>query len=282
MADLTVLSYLQARALLQARKEGASTATISLDLGLTSDQVVLQSDRVILADGQWLSWGWIEKISTNETACFRVEGSQPTKIQQFSNYLNRFYSLLPTVQAPTLLVSGIPMHRIKGTDPLQDTHLKIRSIAPLAGRVLDTCTGLGYTAVAAARTAEQVVTVELDPAVLEIARQNPWSMPLFADSCIQQIVGDVFEVIQDFEAETFSRVVHDPPMFSLAGDLYSGQFYRHLFRVLRCRGRLFHYIGDLDSRSGRNVVRGVARRLEEAGFVRIIRRPAAFGVVAFK
>ncbi len=71
-------------------------------------------------------------------------------------------------------------------------------------------------------------------------------------------------------------------MFSLAGDLYSGEFYRDLYRLLKRRGRLFHYIGDLESRSGRNVVKGVVRRLGEAGFARIVRKPGAFGVVAYK
>ena len=37
-----------------------------------------------------------------------------------------------------------------------------------------------------------------------------------------------------------------------------------------------------ETRSGRNVTRGVMRRLREAGFSRIVRRPRAFGVVAFK
>jgi hypothetical protein len=41
-------------------------------------------------------------------------------------------------------------------------------------------------------------------------------------------------------------------------------------------------VGDLKSRSGRNVVKGVARRLQEAGFSKVVRKPQAFGVVAYK
>jgi predicted methyltransferase len=52
--------------------------------------------------------------------------------------------------------------------------------------------------------------------------------------------------------------------------------------VLKRKGRLFHYIGDLESRSGRNVARGVVRRLQDAGFSRIARKPGAFGVAAYK
>src|SRR5207248_8881845 len=77
-------------------------------------------------------------------------------------------------------------------------------------------------------------------------------------------------------------IFHDPPVFSLAGELYSGVFYQQLFRVLKRGGRLFHYIGNLNSKSSGTVIRGVLRRLQEAGFSRVVQRPEAFGVVAHK
>ena len=40
------------------------------------------------------------------------------------------------------------------------------------------------------------------------------------------------------------------------------------------------YIGDLESTSGRVVAKGAVRRLQEAGFTRVDRRPEAFGLVA--
>jgi predicted methyltransferase len=282
MSSPIVLSCLQVEPLLRAQEVGEPAASTSLDLGLTSATVQLEAGRVVFPDGQWLSWDSVQQIDQSETGCYLVEGNHAVKIQTFSEFLGRAYSLMPTEGAPTLLVSGIPMHRVKGTDPHRDTLSKIRTVAPVTGRVLDTCTGLGYTAIEAAKTADQVVTIELDPAVLEVARLNPWSRALFEHPRIEQVVGDSFEAIQDLEDESFSRIVHDPPMFSLAGELYSGAFYRHLYRVMRPRGRLFHYVGDLNSRSGRNVVKGVARRLQESGFTRIVRRPEAFGVVAYR
>jgi len=85
---------------------------------------------------------------------------------------------MPAVAALTLLVSGIPMHRIEDTNPSHDTQSTIKAIAPVAGYVLDTARDLAYTAIEAARTAQQVVTVELDPTVLQIARLNPRSSAL--------------------------------------------------------------------------------------------------------
>ena len=78
-----------------------------------------------------------------------------------------------------MLIAGFVMHRIKDIDPMQDTLRKIATISPIGGRVLDTATGLGYTAIEAAKTADEVVTIELDPGAQQIARLNPWSQALF-------------------------------------------------------------------------------------------------------
>ena len=277
-----VLSYIQAEGLLQSRLAGQSEVAVSLDLGLTTAEVVVESDGVHFPDGQRLAWQDVEAIVESSRSCFVVQDSTPHKIQVFSEATNRFYSLMPTEGSPTMLVSGIPMHRIKSVDPYRDTLLKVKTVTPVVGSVLDTATGLGYTAIGAAKTADHVITIELDPAALEVARLNPWSQKLFDNSKIAQRVGDSFDEIREFEDRAFDRVIHDPPAFSLAGDLYSGEFYRQLFRVLRSRGRLFHYIGDLDSKLGHSIARGAARRLQEAGFSRVVRRPDAFGLVAYK
>jgi len=88
--------------------------------------------------------------------------------------------------------------------------------------------------------------------------------------------------VEELPDAAFERVIHDPPAFSLAGHVYSRDFYDELHRVLRRRGRLFHYIGNPDSPSGRSVTQGVVRRLKEAGFSRVEPAPRAFGVVASK
>jgi predicted methyltransferase len=280
--SLIVLSRLQVIPLLEARREGSTTAVTSLDLGRTESEVRLEPEGVLFPDGRRLSWAAVEAIREGEPVCFLVRDGAVEKIQFFSEALNRFYSLMATPRAPTMLLSGIPMHRIKEIDPHEDTLRKMRTIAPVTGRVLDTATGLGYTAIAAAKTAVEVVTIELDPTVLEVARRNPWSQELFSRPNIRQLIGDSFEVVPTLEAESFARIFHDPPTFRLAGDLYSGEFYRQLFRVLKRGGRLFHYIGDLESSSGGSVAKGAVKRLQEAGFRRVTRRPEAFGLVGDK
>ncbi len=277
-----VLSHYQAKELLDARAAGKESANVSLDLERSKSEIIFGDAHVILADGQRLQWGRLQEIQENELACFAILEGELARIQAYSEAFSRYYSLMPTESAPTMLISGIPMHRIKDTNPYKDTLSKIKAVAPLGGPLLDTTMGLGYTAVEASRTADHVTTIELDPAVVEICRSNPWSQDLFDNPKITRLIGDTYELILEFDDQSFSRVIHDPPMFSLAGDLYSADFYRELYRVMRPSGRLFHYIGDPKSRSGRNVTRGVVRRLQESGFKRVKPYPQAFGAVAYK
>ena len=280
--ELVVLSHYQANIALEAKRSGLDEITMSLDLGLSSTHLLLSPSGILIGDNVVIKWEDLEIIAKSGSGCFTIEAGSPKVIQHFSELTDRVYTLYPTVGAPTMLISGIPMHRIKDTDPYQDTREKIRAIKPVVGQVLDTATGLGYTAIQAAKSAEHVTTIELDPAVLQICQSNPWSQEMFENSKITQRIGDSFEVVRSMESASFTRVIHDPPAFSLAGDLYSGEFYRELYRVMRNRGQLFHYIGDPESKSGRNITAGVVRRLEQAGFKQVKRAPRAFGVVAVK
>ncbi len=283
-----VLSYMQAEQLLRARDSSKESTQISPDLGLTNVQVELSDQGVRFPSGELLSWSDAELIGDSKRSgrltghCYTLVEGTPREISTYSHDFDRLYSLMPTQGAPTMIISGIPMHRIKGTDPYQDTLEKIRAAAPMTGRVLDTTTGLGYTAIQASRTASEVITIELDPAVIELCRQNRWSRELFDNPRITSLIGDSYEVIRDFKDGEFNRVIHDPPTFSLAGELYSREFYRQVYRVLRRGGRLFHYIGNPDTNLGARVTRGAVRRLREAGFNRVVQQPEAFGVLAFK
>ncbi|GAB4516072.1 MAG: methyltransferase domain-containing protein [Anaerolineae bacterium] len=277
-----ILSHFQAEPLLKAHRNGTHELVISTDLNLTTRSVTLHDTGVELAEGVQVTWAQLQSIAEDENGCFAVEDGDIRKIRTFSEETNRQCSLMPTSGAPTLLLAGFPMHRIKNTDPAKDTRSKIKALGHVSGRVLDTNTGLGYTAIALSEHAAHVTTIELDPGVLEIARQNPWSAKLFDNPRITQIIGDSYEEIAAFEDGAFDALLHDPPTLELAGDLYSGVFYREVYRVLRRGGRLFHYIGDPRSVHGARVTKGVIRRLGEVGFQRVQSRADAFGVAAIK
>ncbi|MCS6906933.1 MAG: methyltransferase domain-containing protein [Anaerolineales bacterium] len=282
LGEPPLLSYVQARSLLEQFRQGKSEAEVSLDLGLSTARVLLRPEGVILPDGQNLDWDCVKQIAESEKVCYRVEQNRPHPIRAMGQHSNWILSLMPTSGAPTLLVNGLPMHRIKDIEPWEDTRRKLRAAGGAQGLVLDTATGLGYTAILAARTAQEVLTVEIEAAVLKIARQNPWSMELFTNPRIRSLLGDSLEVIRKLPDGQFSLILHDPPTFQLAGELYSAEFYRECFRVLRPNGRMFHYVGDPQSKLGAGILRGVTRRLLEAGFRQVIRKPQAFGVLAIK
>ena len=276
-----VLSHYQVAPILQQREFVGLQITFSPDLNISTTEGMITPEGLEIRDAEIFGWEALEKIAAAPNNCFTLVDGIPEKILTFSELTNSSYSLYPTERAPTMLISGIPMHRIKDTNPERDTREKIKAAQPI-GRVLDTATGLGYTAIGAAKVANHVITVELDPAAQEICRQNPWSQDLFANSKIKQRIGDSFDVIETLEDASLNRIIHDPPTFSLAGHLYSADFYAEMYRVLKSEGRAFHYIGDPESKSGRRITAGAIRRLEQVGFTRVKRVPRAFGVVAYK
>lgn len=263
---------------------GASTVSASLDLGRTETELRLADGAVLLPDGQVLPVEALSAPIDNPESVYAALEGELEKVTWFSEETGRVYTLRATRGWPALEISGILMQRIKEVDPKQDAESKVAAVAPVRGRVLETCFGLGYSALHAAREADSVTVFEIDPNVIEMARLNPYSAPIFgAGSNIEVRNADVAEGIRALPDRAFDVVIHDPPTLAVAGDLYATAFYEQLFRVLKPRGRLFHYTGDPGSRYRKQDLPGrVAQRLGEVGFVSVRREPAALGVSARK
>jgi len=254
---------------------------LSLDLGLSETEVTVTNNGVTLGESGTIEYGALERIAEKEDSAYFLSGGS---VFQVALTGRRFYKLVPTEGAPTLEIDGIRMHRTSGTTPDKDAEAKLISLGLDGGRVLDTCTGLGYTAVEAARRgAETVITVELEPAVLRVALMNPWSAPLFDGTVIHKILSDCYTLADALPPSYFDYAVHDPPRHRHAGHLYGLEFHRKMYRLLKPGGRLFHYTGAPRSRyRGVNLRRGVADRLSEAGFTDIQYHEEALGLTCTK
>ena len=281
---MTAISFLQAKEVLSAIEQRKAKTRVLMDLGLTPTTVEINYKfREATFSGVKISFKDLEEVLHNPLVCYLLEKNRPLqKLNLFSAETNRFYKLVPSSDAPTLEISGIRMHRTHERTPWQDTLDKIGTIVPLKGRVLDTCCCLGYTAIAAAKEhrVSQVFTFERDSNVLEMTDYNPWSKDLHLNSKIKLTIGDVAKGIEMFSGRFFDAIVHDPPRFSLAPELYSFEFYKKLFRVMKENGKLFHYVGNPGEKQGKNYVKGVMKRLREAGFKNVKARPDALGVTA--
>ena len=276
-----IITSAQALQLLEANKKGLKEAEISLDLNKTLSKVKIQNNEFIFQDNQKLEESQLKKPVKDDTSCFLIRDNSLAKIQMFSDETNKFYKLVPTKDAPTIEISGIRMHVTKEMSPMEDTNKKIASIAPIKGFILDTCMGLGYTAIAASKHVDFVITCEKDGNVIEMAGLNPWSKELFNNKKISILKTDVLGEIKIFKSSMFDAIIHDPPRLSLASELYSLDFYRQLFRVLKNHGKIYHYTGSPGSKNRKvNLVGNVSKRLKQAGFRNI--QKAHYGLTAAK
>ncbi|ABL77917.1 methyltransferase domain-containing protein [Thermofilum pendens] len=225
-----------------------------------------------------LTLGILERLAGSDKLLYvGPEGVYFVEVRDEKGYYKLKY--LGERVAPTLEINGVHMHNITGIDPLSDAERKVRMLGVARGeKVLDVCTGLGYTAIRALERGAEVVSIEKDPNVLYIAEHNPFSEKLSRASIL---LGDAFDVVGELPEEYFDKVLHDPPVFAFAGHLYSAEFYTRLWRVLKKGGRVFHYTGAPGKHRGVNIQRGVVERLRRAGF-RIVRVIKDYGVIAEK
>jgi predicted methyltransferase len=232
---------------------------LKVDFGLREVKAVRWKEKVVFDEG--LFFNAREKIK--DKYCYLVNREGVKEVAFFSSQTNRFYKLMPTNDWPTISISSVPMHR--RLSPRQDTQNKIDLIKPYGG-VLDTCMGLGYTAIMASKTARTVITCEADENVVFMAGINPLSEELFSSSNIEIREFDVSLEIKKFDAGYFDCIIHDPPTFKMAPQLYTVNFYKDLFAVLKEGGKLFHYTPLYKVKAGFDFPSRIEKKLKAAGF----------------
>lgn len=259
-----LLTRPEAEALLAARDAGAAQWTGSLDLGRSNGSATLHAD----------VWRWKDRPypfpdKLKDRTIYYWDGEDFAPVSRFSGSLIK---LVPTEWgAPTFEIDGIKMLPTAKDSPFEDARRKVALVEPQGKVVLDTCGGLGYFAACCLEAGvARIHSFEKNPDVLWLRTLNSWSPDpdaLASGGLLQLEQGDVSQAIAQIADASMDALLHDPPRFGIAGELYSQAFYDQLARVLRRGGRLFHYTGSPNKlTSARDVPREVQKRLEKAGF----------------
>ena len=274
------LHTINAQQALQAIAKGHGSVRFSVDLNISEGDFSLTEQCLVLDENNRLSIDELKKIVKKRQRIYLCSDGNMVPLEDRSN---GYYKLVPTAGAPLLEISGVKMHISKGTDPFISASEMAKQAVRKGDKVLDCCSGLGYAAIAAHRLgASEVLSIELSREVMGLRAQNPWSNDLKQAGIVQR-QGSSFELIDAMPSTSFDSVIHDPPRFSLARELYSEEFYREIYRVLRRDGRLFHYTGNpYIVKKGSSFIDSVIRRLKKAGFRHVVKVDHLMGVSAKK
>ncbi len=260
--DGPLLTRETAEAMQAARLSGQAGWRGSFDLGRSEEDIAIHGE-----GWRWRGrdFPWPPPLKERTIYLHGPDGF--VAVQRYGHCLIK---LVPTSWgAPTFEIDGIKMLPTAQVSPWEDAQRKVALIAPRGKQVLDTCGGLGYFARACIDDGATLVrSFEKNADVLWLRRINPWSPdPATSDGRLQLEHAAVDERIAALPDRAFDAVLHDPPRFGIAGELYSQAFYDQLARVLRPNGRLFHYTGAPNRKtSGRDVPMEVSRRLAKSGF----------------
>lgn len=262
--------------LTSARKRQPAIIECSLDLGRARTQIAVHEEH-----WQWQGANYPYLERCKDRTIYHWTG---TSFEPVARYSGALIKLVPTEWGPpTFEIDGIKMLPTAKTSPYEDAQRKVALIKPESRRVLDTCGGLGYFAAWCLQLgAAHISSFEKNADVLWLRSLNPWSPEGSGGSDPRLTVaqGDISQAIDGLQSSSFDAVLHDPPRFGIAGELYSQAFYDQLARVLKRNGMLFHYVGTPNKlTSGRDVPQEVATRLQRAGFTT---RPTGDGILASK
>lgn len=255
----TILTLKEHTTLTDARKAGLNQVEISLDLSRTTTMAAIGPQSWSVGEQ---SYPYLENCKEN--AVFFWNGRA---FELASRFTKSLIKLVPTEWGkPTFHIDGIKMLVTARICPYEDARRKVALIEPQGKTILDTCGGLGYFAHWCLEgKARKIVSFEVNPDVVWLRDINPWS-PTVGDP-LSLTLGDISKEIFALAPSSFDAILHDPPRFGIAGDLYSQVFYDELARVLKTGGRLFHYVGSPNALSqGRDVPKEVSKRLVKAGF----------------
>jgi len=263
-----------AESMLAARDAASGEWHGSLDLGRSSGDARLATDA-----WHWRGQHYPYPGKLKDRTIYYWDGEAFAPVSRFSGSLIK---LVPTEWGtPTFEIDGIKMLPTAKESPFADARRKVALIEPRGKVVLDTCGGLGYFAACCLDAgAARIHSFEKNADVLWLRTLNPWSPnpdevdPDAVDpnapgsgGRLQLDHADVSQAIAQIADASVDALLHDPPRFGIAGELYSQAFYEQLARVLRRGGRLFHYTGSPNKlTSGRDVPREVEKRLDKAGF----------------
>jgi len=259
--------------------------SLSVDAGRTLGDAILIDGQTLEVSGSKISIAELINARIDDRSIWKYESGNWEKWQRFDSQTEKFYKMVFVApgKPPTVEISGVKMHVTQNGDPQIDTTNKLKSLGNIQGRMLDTCMGLGYTAIAAAKRNQvtEVVVCEADVNMFALCNENPWSAELFDNPKIHPVIVPVQEVVKRMPDASIDFVVHDPPRFALAPELYSENFYRQLFRILKPGGKIYHYTGNPNQRvRRRSLPEQTATLLNKTGFRDV--REAYFGVVGKK
>src|SRR5450759_599838 len=243
-----------------AARAGTPTVGCSLDLDRSRTTV-----EVGVAGWIWQGQRFPYLDTCKDRTIYHWVGESFQPVARFTTSLIK---LVPTEWGPpTFEIDGIKMLPTAHVSPYADAERKVGLVRPRGKVILDTCGGLGYFAAwCLQRHAKRVLSYEKNPDVIWLRSLNPWSPEIGSGLTLAQV--DIAEGIGLLPGKSVDAVLHDPPRFGIAGELYSQAFYEHLSRVLKPNGKLFHYTGTPNKlTSGRDVPGEVAKRLRRAGFV---------------
>jgi len=242
-----------------AKKENKKDFITSLDLGITTTSIDTNRFSALLEH--------CPKIRNEDIVYYDEKKKEGFKLQ-ISNE-NGIFSLRKdkNENKPVLYINAVKMNvsKDKGIDGYNRGVVNNLGVIR-TDTLLEICTGAGYKTLLLSEKAEKVVSVEKSKEVLELMKYNPYTKELLKNNKVKIVNQDATLYALNTK-EKFSKILHDPPTFKFAPELYTKEFYADLYRLAEDRCILFHYTGNPGNKfRGKDLISATIERMTSVGW----------------
>ncbi|MDD4983522.1 MAG: rRNA adenine N-6-methyltransferase family protein [Candidatus ainarchaeum sp.] len=242
-----------------AKKENKTTFETTFDLGISKTTWPIDKFEALLDK--------CPKIRNEDIVFYDEKKKEGVKLQ-ISNE-NGIFSLRKdkNENKPILYINAVKMNVSKdlGIDAYNENVMDSLEVSTYDD-VLEICTGAGYKTLLLAEKAKNVVSIEKSKEVLELMTYNPYTKELLKKENVKIITDDATNYAKKSK-EKFTKILHDPPTFKFAPELYTKEFYADLYGLAEEGCILFHYTGNPGNKfRGKDLTSATIERAKQAGW----------------
>ncbi len=242
----------------KAKKIGLNRFETTFDLGLSTQTISIADFLSLLSN--------CPKIRNEDIVFYDEKKKEGFKLH-IANEKGIFSLRKDKEQKPILYINAVKMNVFKdwGLDTYNENVINNLEIKP-TDFVLEVCTGAGYKTNILIEKAEKVISVEKSEEVLELMEYNPYTKDLQKKQNLEIINDDAVNFVKKTK-EKFDKILHDPPTYKFAPELYHENFYKDLYNIAKDGCILFHYTGNPGNKfRGHDLVKATIERAISVGW----------------
>lgn len=195
-----------------AKELGLKNIKISLNLGISKEEVFIEENKIILPNKEVLELNKICQLK-NSDSIFIIENGEVYEHLELGNNLFARFITNGEIDYPNLEINGEKLYQKQ--IPIKDLEKYIKENSK--GKILQIFSKLGYYAISLYKSGYDIIVFEENKYMIKLLKYNPFSSDFFKFK-IPYIIGRIYKIGE--LKKSFDTIIYCPPPMKKATRYY--------------------------------------------------------------